>query len=502
MLRVVDNEPRMIALPDPEARPGQDSRSSLEAYGWRGRLRIVRIGWAALKLRTAMWLNARGWTGDSPEGRRRAEGARLRNELIALGPTFIKIGQMLSTRVDLLPFEYTEELKELLDRVPPFPTEQAFSIIEAELGRPLKEAYASIDSAPIAAASLGQVYRARLRTGEEVVVKVQRPGLETRIDLDMATLRHMAPRLQVSDVLKATDWNGIIDEFASVLADEIDYVREVENAETFRENFVKWDSIHVPTVYPELSSRRVITMEYIPGVKVDDHSGLRRMGLAPTDVTERLVQAYLKQLLEDGFFHADPHPGNLRVMPDGRLAFFDFGMAGRLSLELQSQLVDAFFHIVEKDWRGLLGAAAELGFLRIDPADREGLDEIGARLIEQYEGLRLGDLTFQDMSEEVADLLYRYPFQIPPHFTFILRALTTIEGIGSKADPDFNFFLVARPHAKEFMLRREGRYIGGKILARVLKGDEGSINWSKTWKLAKMAWKHYTAPRPAGKSER
>ena len=221
MLRVVDNEPRMIALPDPEARPGQDSRSSLEAYGWRGRLRIVRIGWAALRLRTAMWLNARGWTGDSPEGRRRAEGARLRNELIALGPTFIKIGQMLSTRVDLLPFEYTEELKELLDRVPPFPTEQAFSIIEAELGRPLKEAYASIDSAPIAAASLGQVYRARLRTGEEVVVKVQRPGLETRIDLDMATLRHMAPRLQVSDVLKATDWNGIIDEFASVLADEI-----------------------------------------------------------------------------------------------------------------------------------------------------------------------------------------------------------------------------------------------------------------------------------------
>lgn len=502
MISGVTNEPKMISLPDPTSATSPSVRSPLAPYGWRGRARIARIGWAALKLRAAMWLNARGWTGDSPESRRRAEGARLRSELISLGPTFIKIGQMLSTRVDLLPFEYTEELKELLDRVPPFPTEIAFGIVESELGRSVRDLYATIDSAPIAAASLGQVYRARLRTGEEVVVKVQRPDLESRIDLDMATLRHFAPRLQASEVLKATDWNGIIDEFAAVLADEIDYVKEVENAETFRANFSKWTNIHVPKVFYDLSSRRVITMEYIPGVKVDDHSGLRRMGLAPMDVTERLVQAYLKQLLEDGFFHADPHPGNLRVMPDGRLAFFDFGMAGRISLELQSQLVDAFFHIVEKDWRGLLGAAAELGFLRIDPADREGLDEIGARLIAQYDGLRIGDLTFRDMSEEVADLLYRYPFQIPPQFTFILRALTTIEGIGSKADPDFNFFLVARPHAKEFMLRREGRYIGGKILSRVLKGEEGSINWSKTWKLAKMAWKHYVAPRPAGKPER
>lgn len=502
MLQAVANEPKMIPLPDPEATSDLARRRSLDDYGWRGRVRIARIGWAALKLRTAMWLNARGWTGETPELRRRAEGARLRTELIALGPTFIKIGQMLSTRVDLLPYEYTEELKELLDRVPPFSNERAFAIIESELGNSPRELYASIDAAPIAAASLGQVYRARLRSGEEVVVKVQRPELEAQIELDMATLRHLAPRLQTSDVLKATDWNGVIDEFASVLADEIDYVKEVENAETFRENFKTWDSIHVPKVFPDLSSRRVITMEYIPGVKVDDHAGLRRMGLVPTDVTERLVQAYLKQLLEDGFFHADPHPGNLRIMPDGRLAFFDFGMAGRISLELQSQLVDAFFHIVEKDWRGLLGAAAELGFLRIDPNDQEGLDRIGAKLIEQYEGLRLGDLTFRDMSEEVADLLYLYPFQIPPHFTFILRALTTIEGIGSKADPDFNFFLVARPHAKEFMLRREGRYIGGKILSRMLKGEEGSIDWSKTWKLAKMAWKHYVAPKPARKSER
>ncbi len=402
---------------------------------------------------------------------------------------------MLSTRVDLLPFEYVEELKELLDRVPPFPNERAFAIVEAELGRPPSELYASIDPFPIAAASLGQVYRARLKSGEEVVVKVQRPDLESRIALDMATLRHLIPRLEAVPGLKATDWHGVIDEFEATLRDEIDYVKEVANAETFGANFARWPSVHVPRIFHDLSSGRVITMEYIPGIKVDDHEGLRRMGLAPMTIAERLVETYLKQLLEDGFFHADPHPGNLRVMPDGRLAFFDFGMVGRISLELQSQLVDAFFHIVERDWFALLRDAVQLGFLRVDRGDEAGLEELGRRLIAQYEGMRVGDMAFKDMSYEVAEVLYKYPFQIPAHFTFILRALTTLEGIGSKADSNFNFFLVARPYAKQFMLRREGRYIGGKLLAKVLKGEEGSVDWGKTWKLAKMAWKYYVGKK-------
>jgi predicted unusual protein kinase regulating ubiquinone biosynthesis (AarF/ABC1/UbiB family) len=403
---------------------------------------------------------------------------------------------MLSTRVDLLPLEYTEELKELLDRVPPFPDEIAMSIVESELGRPPSEIFQSIDRHPIAAASLGQVYRARLESGEEVVVKVQRPDLESRIALDMATLRHVAPRLEASGALKATDWDAIVDEFAANLADEIDYVKEVANAEAFRKNFERWPEVYVPRIHHDLSSSRVITMEYIPGVKVDDHAGLRRMGIAPIEVAEFLVKTYLKQLLEDGFFHADPHPGNLRLMPDGRLAFFDFGMVGTLSLDFQSQLVDAFFHIVERDWTALLRDAVRLGFLRMDENDAQSLEELGRTLVAQYEGIRVRDLAFNDMREEVAELLYKYPFQIPAHFTFILRALTTLEGIGSKADPGFNFFEVARPYAKEFMLRREGRYLGGKLISRVLRGESGSLDWGKTWKLAKMAWKHYTNREP------
>jgi predicted unusual protein kinase regulating ubiquinone biosynthesis (AarF/ABC1/UbiB family) len=485
----------MLALPEPEA--VAPHRTTLADYGLRGRMRLLRVVWAGAKIRAILWAHERGWlTGGAAQSEvRRSEGARIRDELVRLGPTFIKIGQMLSTRMDLLPVEYTEELKELLDRVPAFPTDRAFAIVEEELGRPVKELYASIDLYPIAAASLGQVYRARLHSGEEVVVKVQRPDLEKRIELDMATLRYVVPRLETSDVLKSTDWDGIVDEFAATLADEIDYVKEVANAETFRANFARWPSIHVPHVYHELSSRRVITMEYIPGIKVDDHDGLRRMGLTPLSIAERLVEAYLKQLLEDGFFHADPHPGNLRVMADGRIAFFDFGMAGRISLDLQSQLVDAFFHIVEKDWFELLRDGVRMGFLRVDEDDAAGLEEIGRRLIAQYEGLRLGDLAFKDMTYEVAEVLYHYPFQIPAHFTFILRAITTLEGIGTKADPDFNFFLVARPYAKDFMLRREGRYLGGKLLARMIKGEQGSVDWGKAWKLAKMAWKHYTGKK-------
>ena len=488
------NEVKMRQLELPGEQEVQRRRRTLDDYGFRGKMRLARLGWAGVKMKAVLWAHRKGLVARSAteEQRRHFEGARIRRELIALGPTFIKIGQMLSTRVDLLPLEYTEELKELLDRVPPFPNERAFAIVEQELGRPIKELYQSIDANPIAAASLGQVYRARLKTGEEVVVKVQRPDLEERIALDVATLRHVAPRVEATGALKATNWDAIIDEFAAVIADEIDYVKEVENAERFRDNFAKWPEVYVPTVYHDLSTRRVITMEYIPGIKVDDHDGLRRMGLLPITIAEFMVKTYLKQLLEDGFFHADPHPGNLRVMPDGRLAFFDFGMAGELSLDLQSQLVDAFFHIVDRDWMALLRDAVRLGFLRMDENDAAALEELGHLLIKQYESVRIRDLAFNDMRQEVADVLYRYPFQIPAHFTFILRALTTLEGVGSKADPGFNFFAVARPYAKEFMLKREGRYLGGKLISRVLRGESGSIDWGKAWKLTKMAWRHYT----------
>jgi predicted unusual protein kinase regulating ubiquinone biosynthesis (AarF/ABC1/UbiB family) len=493
----MESDVRMIKLEEPSSDAALVRPSPLAPYGLRGRLRLARVMWAVLKLRSRTWLTANGWIRDAGDdsARLRAEGARLRDELVALGPTFVKIGQTLSTRIDLLPLEYTDELKLLLDRVPPFPNDVAFAIVERELGESLDKRFASVESEPIAAASIGQVYRAKLDGGEDVVIKVRRPDLERRIALDLAVLRYFVPRFARDGKLKNVDWSGVIDEFERVITDEMDYAKEVENAELFRRNFASWPQVYVPKIYPELSTKLVITMEFIPGIKVDDHAGLRRMGLTPMGVAELLVRTYLKQLLEDGFFHADPHPGNLRVMPDGRVAFFDFGMVGHIPLDFQSQLVDAFFHIVERDWAALTRDAIELGFLKIDPADTESIDRVMRELLDHYQGVRLGEKDFQELHADVANVLFHYPFQIPAKFTFILRAIMTLDGIGLKADPDFNFFTVAKPHAKEFMLRREGRYMGAKMLSRMLRREEGSIDWQKAWKLAKMAWKYYVDGR-------
>lgn len=493
-----DTRMRILDDPGPNATLARRGDSGpLAPYGMRGRLRLLRILWAGFKIRSVLWLHKKGWfTGGLDDAAlRRREGARLRAELVALGPTFVKIGQTLSTRVDLLPLEYVEELRELQDRVPPFPNSEALAIIERELGRSPSDVFESIGTDPIAAASLGQVYRARIRegaaAGADVVIKVQRPDLERVVELDLAALRHLAPRLVESGELKNVDWWGVMDEFEHVIREEMDYTKEIANAETFRGNFAKWPEIFVPRMFPELSTARVLTMTYVPGVKVNDHAGLKRMGLTPIGIVELLVRSYLKQLLEDGFFHADPHPGNLRVMPDGRLAFFDFGMVGRISLDLQSQLVDAYLHIVEKDWPALLLDAVDLGFLRIDRENQEELDRVLGELLGRYEGYKLTSTPIQELNTDVASVLYNYPFQIPAHFTFILRAITTIDGIGLEADPDFNFFTMARPYAKEFMLRREGRYMGGKLLSRMLRKEEGGkIDWQKAWKLAKLTWKH------------
>ncbi|MBV9211469.1 MAG: AarF/ABC1/UbiB kinase family protein, partial [Acidobacteria bacterium] len=261
----------------------------------------------------------------------------LKESLIKLGPTFIKIGQSLGTRADLLPLAYVKELALLQDQVPPFPTSEAFARIEKELGRPLHEAYAEVDAEPIAAASLGQVYRARLYTGEEVAIKVQRPALEETISFDISILRRITDFLnRIPQVSDNADWSGMLREFDETIHEEMDYVKEGHNADRFRENFKSWRVIHVPRIHWSHSTRRVLTMEFIRGTKVVDIEGLKARRISAVKVNRLLIRTYLKQLLEDGFFHADPHPGNLLVMDNGRLAFFDFGMTGSITPRLQS----------------------------------------------------------------------------------------------------------------------------------------------------------------------
>ena len=414
----------------------------------------------------------------------------LKEKLIELGPTFIKIGQSMGTRADLLPLPFVVALGELQDNVPPFDNEIAFARIEKELGLKINDVYKEFELKPVAAASLGQVYRARLHTGEEVAVKVQRPNLEATIKGDLQILRKVADFAERFPQLNENaDWSGMLREFNETIHEEMDYAAEGQNAERFRENFKNWDNVHVPKIYWNATTAKVLTMEFIHGDKVTELDELKARGISPEKVNRLLIRTYLKQLLEDGFFHADPHPGNLLVMPDGRLAFFDFGMVGRIPPELQAKMIDAFFHVVSKDPAGIAQDLIDLNFLK-PGVDAAAVRPVVEKMFEFHLNLKLKDVNFKELTYDLADVMYDYPFRLPSNFTYIMRALMTLEGIGIITDPEFNFFETAKPYAKEFMLKREGRDFRKMFVDKIMgREDGGKIDWDRTWKLAKMAVK-------------
>jgi predicted unusual protein kinase regulating ubiquinone biosynthesis (AarF/ABC1/UbiB family) len=468
----------------------------------RGRMAQLKA-WTWAQLYAAFDLFIRGlryviFRGAEGSARKQArlekQALWLRDSLIDLGPTFIKIGQALGTRADLLPLEYVQQLATLQDQVPAFPTAEAFARIEEELGRPLHEAYPEIDSEPIAAASLGQVYRARLATGEEVAVKVQRPNLEATISFDIAILYRLVkltnrffPRANEN-----ADWEGMLREFHMTIFEEMDYIKEGRNADRFRYNFRTWRAVRVPKIYWSHTNTRVLTLEFVRGTKVVDVEGLRANGISAVKVNRLLIRTYLKQLLEDGFFHADPHPGNLLVMDSGHLAFFDFGMVGRITPKLQTQMIDAFFHVVARDVHGLGQDIIDLNFLKpgVDP---ETVRPVVESLFTHYLNLKLGEVNFKELTYDLAEVIYEYPFRLPSNFTYIMRALMTLEGIGVVTDPGFSFFETAKPFAREFMLRREGKALRQLIIDKLTGREDGEsqIAWSRVWKLTKMAAKMY-----------
>ena len=424
------------------------------------------------------------------EENQQAQAVWLRDKLIELGPTFIKIGQSMGTRADLLPLPFVVALGELQDQVPPFPNDVAFARIEKELGRKINEVYKEFELEPVAAASLGQVYRARLHTGEEVAVKVQRPNLEATIKGDLEILNKVANFAERFPQLNENaDWSGMLREFNQTIHEEMDYAAEGHNAERFRENFKNWTNIHVPKIYWHATTRKVLTMDFIHGTKVTDLDQQERLGISPAKVNRLLIKTYLKQLLEDGFFHADPHPGNLLVMADGRLAFFDFGMVGRITPELQAKMIDAFFHVVGKDPAGIAQDLIDLDFLK-PGTDPRIVRPVVEKMFEFHLNLKLKDVNFKELTYDLADVMYDYPFRLPSNFTYIMRALMTLEGIGIITDPEFNFFETAKPYAKEFMLRREGKDFRRMFVNKLMgRDEEGKIDWNRTWKLAKMAFK-------------
>jgi predicted unusual protein kinase regulating ubiquinone biosynthesis (AarF/ABC1/UbiB family) len=500
-----DRQPNQLALVPKTAEPVLPTASATSTVipqvedqpkpiGVSGFLRLLRVSISLAAFATRVLFNSRPWLRSKkpPSELRHLEGAALRKKLVGLGPTFIKIGQTLGTRADILPTEYIQELAKLQDEVPSFPSQQARDIIEEDLRARIDDLFESFPDRPIAAASLGQVYRARMRTGQVVAVKVQRPGIAGQIESDIAVLRRMARILaRHPNLIRGVDWQGTLDEFRDHIFEELDYEQETRNAEVFQNNFARWREVYVPRIHHLLSTRRVIVMEFIEGHKVTDVELLTAAGHNPAEVVRLLARTYLKQLLEDGFFHADPHPGNLRVMADGRLAFFDFGMVGRLSMELQSKLINAFFHVAERDVHGLVEDMVRLGFIELSPDEEARFKPVIESLFDRYLSHRAGDVQFKELIFDLAHVIYEFPFRIPASFTYIVRAIMTLEGVGTMVDPNFNFFEVARPYAKRFMFMREGRYLRGLIVDRVIRGDGGNIEWGKVWKLAKMAFRYY-----------
>jgi predicted unusual protein kinase regulating ubiquinone biosynthesis (AarF/ABC1/UbiB family) len=438
-----------------------------KAYRWNRenysrRRRFVDIWSFVWTLLFRLWLYNKSWsysggvTEAKKAARRKIQAVWIRNTLLDLGPTFIKVGQLFSTRADLFPSEYVEELVKLQDRVPAFSYEQVEAIIEQELGRKIPELFQSFEPIPLAAASLGQVHKAVLHSGEAVVVKVQRPGLKKLFEIDLQILKGITRYFQNHpDWGRGRDWLGIYEECCRILWEEIDYLSEGRNADTFRRNFRAYDWVNVPRVYWRYTSSRVLTLEYMPGIKISQYEALEAAGLDRKVLARQGAQAYLHQLLNNGFFHADPHPGNIAVSPEGALIFYDFGMMGRIKANIREGLMETLFGIASKDGDRVVQSLINLG--AIAPVEDMG----PVRRSVQYMLDHFMDQPFENqsvaaISDDLYEIAYNQPFRFPATFTFVMRAFSTLEGVGKGLDPEFNFMEVAKPYAMQLMSNMNG----------------------------------------------
>ena len=402
------------------------------------------------------WTYAGGFSEEKLAARRRLQAVWIREGLLDLGPTFIKAGQLFSTRADLFPTEYVNELSKLQDRVPAFSYEQAAAIIEEDLGKPITKLFRKFDPTPLAAASLGQVHKAQLNNGEEVVVKIQRPGLKQLFTIDLAILKQIARYFQNHPRWgKGRDWIGIYEECCRILWLETDYINEGRNADTFRRNFRQQDWVSVPRVYWRYTSPRVLTLEYAPGIKISHYEALEAAGLDRKRLAQLGARAYLHQLLNDGFFHADPHPGNLAVSPEGALIFYDFGMMGEIKTNIREKLMDTLFGIAQKNSDLVVNSLIELGALT-PTGDMTPVRRSIQYMLDNFMDKPFEEQSVDAISEDLYDIAYGQPFRFPATFTFVMRAFSTLEGVGKGLDPEFNFMEVAQPFAMQLMTNSNG----------------------------------------------
>ncbi|MBD0388327.1 MAG: AarF/ABC1/UbiB kinase family protein [Nostoc sp. C3-bin3] len=443
--------------------------------------RIFAVLGPALSFAFGLW-------SDSKRGivvkndRRRA--TQLRVLLTQLGPAYIKIGQALSTRPDLVPPVYLEELTKLQDQLPPFPNELAYQFIKEELGAPPEEVYAELSAQPIAAASLGQVYKGKLKTGEEVAVKVQRPDLREGITIDLYILRNLASWVQKKVKRVRSDLVGILDELGDRIFEEMDYIHEGENAERFFQLYGHIKDVYVPKIYWEYTNRRVLTMEWINGTKLTQTEEISAQGIDARYLIEVGVQCSLRQLLEHGFFHADPHPGNLLATTDGKLAYLDFGMMSEIKPPQRYGLIEAIVHVVNRDFEGLAKDYVKLDFLSPE-TDLTPIIPAFARVFADAQGASVAELNIKSITDELSALMYEYPFRVPPYYALIIRSLVTLEGIAIYIDPNFKVLSEAYPYVSKRLLTDPAPQLRASLQDLLFK--DGRFRWNRLENLLKNA---------------
>jgi predicted unusual protein kinase regulating ubiquinone biosynthesis (AarF/ABC1/UbiB family) len=424
-----------------------DSPKSLH---WQQSLRAPIVRQLEIFSFTMQFLTFLLWdrlTGANRGKKRQRRAKWLVDRLINLGPTFIKIGQSLSTRADLIPLEYIEQLTQLQDRVPEFNSQEAIGVIETELGQTLDNLFESFTVSPLACASLGQVHRARLLSGEEVVIKVQRPNLEGLFNLDFELLHRLTRWLNIFPVVKKYNLEAIYQEFFELLFQEIDYIHEGKNADRFRENFKNYPQVKVPLVYWQYTTRKVLTLEYVPGIKVDDRETLLANGINVDGIIQLGICSYLKQLLQDGFFQSDPHPGNMAVSQEGELIFYDFGTMFELKSVAKDQMIETFFAILRKDTETVLKTLMYMGL--IEPVrDLQPVRNIVQFLLDEFRDKPVDVRAFEQISDQVYLMFKQQPFRLPPQMTFIIKSVTTLDGIARSLDPQYNLLAASQPFVK------------------------------------------------------
>ncbi len=401
---------------------------------------------------------------------------RIRLVLEELGPSFIKLGQLMSTRADLFPPEYIEELVKLQDSVPPIPFEDVKAVLEKELKRPLRAIFAEFDPECIAAASVGQVHKGRLFTGEKVAVKVIRPGIDKKIREDIRLMYYLAEKIENSfEIGRILGVSNLVKEFERVIFRELDMMIEAGNIEKFSSNFRDVDEIYIPAVYWDYCARSILVMEYIDGVKMDDVEAIRALGIDPREVALIGLRSFSKQLMEFGAFHADPHPGNTIVMADGRVSLVDFGIIGYLDEEMMRQIANLFLGYAEHDYDMVMDALTDAGLIDEETVDIAAFRVDLKDMSESFYGRSLKNISVRDVYDQVMQLVLKHHIQLPRNLLLLFKTFIQTEALGKILGSDASILEVTKPYAKQLIqkgyearsllknLGRDVRYMGGYL---------------------------------------